>query len=75
MKKTNSTSSGQAGNGLGKELLNSQSSTISFQFDNIDENTPAKVKMSVGCPFYGPELNRFEIRNPTGSGYTSTPYR
>jgi len=34
---------------FGKELLNGQSATISFQFDNVDENTPAKVKMSTAA--------------------------
>jgi hypothetical protein len=34
---------------FGKELLNGQSATISFQFDNVDENTPAKVKMSAAA--------------------------
>ena len=34
---------------FGKELLNSQSTTISFQFDNVDETTPAKVIMSAAA--------------------------
>ncbi|MDP4292318.1 MAG: type IX secretion system sortase PorU, partial [Bacteroidota bacterium] len=34
---------------FGKELLNSQSPTISFQFDNIDETTPFRVRMSAAA--------------------------
>ena len=34
---------------FGKELLNGQSATINFQFDNIDESVPAKVRMSAAA--------------------------
>jgi hypothetical protein len=34
---------------FGKELLNSQPATISFTFDNIDETSPAKVRMSAAA--------------------------
>jgi hypothetical protein len=34
---------------FGKELLNSQSTTISFQFDNVDETTPARVRVSAAA--------------------------
>jgi hypothetical protein len=34
---------------FGKELLNSQPVTISFTFDNVDETSPAKVKMSAAA--------------------------
>lgn len=34
---------------FGKDLLNGQSATISFQFDNLDESVPAKVRMSAAA--------------------------
>lgn len=34
---------------FGKELLNGQTPTISFQFDNADETSPAKVRISAAA--------------------------
>lgn len=34
---------------FGKDLLNGQTPTISFQFDNVDETSPAKIRMSAAA--------------------------
>ncbi len=34
---------------FGKELLNGQTPTISFQFDNVDETTPAQIKINAAA--------------------------
>lgn len=55
---------------FGKELLNSQPAIISFTFDNIDETSPAKVRMSAAARStaqssidikYGTQLSRMYI--------------
>jgi hypothetical protein len=65
---------------FGKELLNGQSSTISFQFDNVDETTPAKVRMSAAARStvqssidlkYGTQLGRLFIDPISLSSFTN----
>ena len=65
---------------FGKELLNGLSSTISFQFDNVDETTPASVKMSAAARStvqssfdlkYGTQLSRLAIDPISLSSFTN----
>jgi len=65
---------------FGKELLNGQSSTISFQFDNVDETTTASVRISAAARStiqssidlkYGTQLGRLFIDPISLSSFTN----
>jgi len=65
---------------LGKELLNSSTATISFQFDNVDDTQSAKVRMSAAARStnqsnidlkYGTQLGQLYIDPISLSSFTN----